>query len=373
MTTKIEWTEDTWNPTIGCSKVSAGCKNCYAINTAWIRMGNPNPKMQAKFHDTVYRTEGGALNWTGNINLGHDALTIPIRKKKATLYFVNSMSDVFHPNVPEDWQDEIFAVMAICGQHTFQLLTKHPDNMLAYLRGNWRERVMEKLAVVYREQSKALFDICEAAQFILQHNTHLPNIWLGVSVEHQAAADERIPLLLQCPAEVRFLSCEPLLGAVDIWKWLKPKKFCNKCGFMGRNYYKQGALDGLHTNCNYQAYDVSDRQTDIHWVIVGGESGPDARPMFPAWAQSLRDQCAAAGVAFFFKQWGEWVPIEHWGDSKVLNKLYMWADGHTATDVFHRAGEGTGQIMAKVGKKRAGNLLDFTEYKEMPGNTKVKS
>lgn len=326
---KIQWTTDSWNPTIGCSKASEGCKNCYAIREAYIRSHNPNPAIKRKFDGTVYKTEGGALNWTGNINFGQDALTKPLKRKGATLWFVNSMSDLFHPNMPEEYIDEVYAVMALCRQHVFQVLTKHPARMVEYFGGNWTWRVAEKLKVVYATQTRQMFELCKEIEeelLSLPFGYEMPNVWHGVSVENQKWADERIPLLAKVPSVLRFLSCEPLLGNVRI-----PEEAINK----------------------------------LHWVIVGGESGADARPMHPRWAQHLRNQCQAWGLSFFFKQWGEWAPQEHWKDTAVRQKLYMWEDGSTEVDVYTKNGVG-GQIMGKVGKKKAGEMLDFSQYKEWP-------
>lgn len=326
---KIQWTTDSWNPTIGCSKASEGCKNCYAIREAHIRSHNPNPAIKSKFEGTVMKTEGGALNWTGNINFGQDALLKPLKRKGATLWFVNSMSDLFHPNMPEEYIDEVYAVMALCRQHVFQVLTKHPARMVEYFNGGWKERIMHKLPVLVDAVAKHMqdmFGLGSGAVLVLEESGCLPNVWHGVSVENQKWADERILLLAKVPSVVRFLSCEPLLGNVRI-----PEEAIGK----------------------------------IHWVIVGGESGADARPMHPRWAQHLRNQCQAWGVSFFFKQWGEWAPQEHWKDTAVRQKLYMWEDGSTEIDIYTKGGVG-GQIMGKVGKKKAGELLDFSQYKEWP-------
>lgn len=326
---KIEWTEKTWNPTIGCSKASEGCKNCYAIKEAWIRMGNPNPKIQAKFAGTVYKTEGGALNWTGDINFGQDALTLPLRTKKPALWFVNSMSDLFHPNMPEEYIDEVYAVMALCRQHTFQVLTKHPDRMVEYFMGDWEGRVANKLTTVYQAKNTELFFLAREAREELESipfGYYLPNVWHGVSVENQKWADIRIPLLLQVPSAVRFLSCEPLLGNIDL-----PVSIINH----------------------------------IHWIIVGGESGLDARPMHPTWAQHLREQCTKAEIPFFFKQWGDWMPINDWKEAGLHKKTCVYRDGYFDEHMYVRHGE-SGQPMAKMGKKKSGALLDWTEWKQWP-------
>lgn len=250
--TKIEWTNNTWNPTTGCSKVSDGCKNCYAARMArrLAAMGKPGYT---------------ALPWTAanaaaNVVCHPKRLEIPLRWRKPRRIFVDSMSDLFHEQVPDAFIERVFRIMMLAGQHTYQILTKRPGRMLAWV-------------------TRWLDDACWPATGcpMFSDGERMPgHIWLGVSVENQAAADERIPLLLRTPAAVRFLSCEPLLGPLNVTRYL---------------------LDGAHK-----------WEHRIHWLIAGGESGPGARPMHPNWARSLRDQCQAAGVPFFFKQWGGWDP-----------------------------------------------------------------
>lgn len=215
-TSKIEWTEQTWNPVVGCTKISAGCKNCYAETMAkrLQAMGTPG-----------YET-GFALT------LLPQRLADPMKRTKPTVYFLNSMSDLFHERVPDDYIDQVMAVVAKTPQHTYQILTKRAQRMARYF-GKGR-------AVP-------------------------PNAWMGVSVENKKHGVPRIKHLRQVPARIRFLSVEPLLEDV-------------------------GQLD----------------LTDIHWVIVGGESGPKARPMKPEWAEAVQRQCDEQRVAFFFKQWGGW-------------------------------------------------------------------
>jgi protein gp37 len=323
---KIEWTTDTWNPIAGCTKVSAGCTHCYAEIMAnrlaamerarneqsfWAADGKePSEKYQ-----NVVNEQG---RWNGKITFVEKALQKPLQRKKPTTYFVNSMSDLFHENVPDEWIDRVFHIMALCPEHTFQVLTKRPDRMLEYLTNPVIQQVYPGLP--------------------------LSNVWLGVSVENQAAADARIPLLLQTPAAVRFLSIEPLLGPVDLQKYLYPLPT---------------ARDLRHD----LPPDYSVKPKPLHWVIVGGESGPGARPMHPDWARSLRDQCQAAGVPFFFKQWGEWV--EGIGGN---NPQIMAADGRTRSLTM-----GSGDLcnvetvtVSRVGKAKAGRLLDGRTWDEMP-------
>lgn len=243
--TGIEWTDATWNPTTGCSKVSQGCKNCYALRD-WPRLA-ANPK-------SVYF--GRAFT---NVQCHPERLRQPLQWKKPRRIFVNSMSDLFHEDVPRSFVDEIFHTMVVARQHSFQVLTKRPWRML---------------------------------DFMAHRAAPPPNVWLGVSVEDQATADERIPVLLQTSAAIRWLSVEPLLGPIDLELRLL------------------GQIPG------------------IDWVVVGGESGPHARAMRPEWASSIRDQCARAGVPFLFKQWGEW-----FGGRRVGKKNA----GRTLAGVLHDA------------------------------------
>lgn len=257
MSTKIEWTQQTWNPTVGCDKVSAGCKHCYAIRMAW-RLAHI-PAMKELYGDTVKKGANGEPNWTGVVKVSEAAMDKPLQFKKPTMFFVDSMSDLFHESVPFEVMDRVFDIMDACPQHTFQILTKRPGRMCDYFY--WKSK-----------GNGFKFGIWPLA-----------NVWLGVSVEDQKAADERIPYLLQVPAAVRFLSCEPLLGMVNLHlDGTVPKAW-------GHGYQCVGNL--------------------IDWVICGGESGPDSSPMHPNWARSLRYQCKEYNIPFFFKQWGDWMVL----------------------------------------------------------------
>lgn len=255
--TEIEWTEATWNPVRGCSRVSEGCRNCYAERVA------------SRFSGPGMPYEGLAANgkWTGVARVVEKAMDQPLRWKRPRRIFVNSMSDLFHESLAFADVLRIFEVMEKAKHHTFQVLTKRP---------------------------RRAFDFC-ATYGIGTSNRWPENVWLGVSVENQAAADERIPLLLETPAAVRFLSCEPLLGPVDLLRVQWPQK--HRVDVLRGGAWDFGGFGGFtqHSDMN-----------KIDWVIAGGESGPGARWMRPEWAQDLRDQCAAAGTPFFFKQWGEW-------------------------------------------------------------------
>jgi protein gp37 len=276
----IEWTDATWNPMLGCTKVSPGCDECYAILTARIRESNPTPKIAAAFAGLVRRDEAGALDWTGRINLLPDRLDQPLRWRKPRRIFVNSQSDLFHKAVPNEFIARVFAIMAGAQRHTFQILTKRPGRMRSLLNHGafwanvydiWRTEFGGSAANDWRKP--------------------LPNVWLGVSVENQQWADIRIPALLDTPAAVRFLSCEPLLGPVCLDPWHTPH-------------------DTSTTPCG------GPPASGLHWVIVGGESGRGARPMHPDWARSLVRQCRAAGVPVHVKQMGSVWAKAHGGPSK---------------------------------------------------------
>ena len=309
----IEWTGATWNPLLGCHKCSEGCKLCYAVRTAWRLQHNPNPTIAAAYAGLVEQRADGSLNWTGKINLLHSRLQEPMSWKKPRRIFVNSQSDLFHPDVPDAFVDQVFAVMANCPQHTFQVLTKRADRMREYLSAPDR---LTDIYVQWCSVSGAPEEV-EAWP--------LPNVWLGVSVENQRTAEDRIPFLLQTPAVIRFLSCEPLLGPLNLVDGL---------GLMG---------------C----------PGDLDWIICGGESGPGARPMHPHWPRSLREQCKEAGVAFFFKQWGEHIPFCA-ATAEIVS-------AHTAEGVCPRPGDPAEEYpVYRVGKKAAGRLLDGREHNEFP-------
>ena len=312
---RIEWTDATWNPLRGCTRVSEGCRNCYAEAIA-ARFSGPG-----QAYEGLAEMHNGAPRWTGKMMLAENHLLDPIRWKRPRKIFVNSMSDLFHESVPDEWIYKIFSVMRKANHHVFQVLTKRPKRMLEIM-STLREVTIERATEhgVPEWFSNAYYD----NGLIDRH------IWLGVSVEDQKTADARIPLLIKSPAGKRFLSCEPLLG---------PIKFKN-------------------------------HHWPIDWVIVGGESGSGARPMHPDWARSLRDQCKAAGVSFFFKQWGEYAPIGEMpnGDTPGCSDYHK----NAKSVVLQRDGriefafpEGA-MTMLKIGKHAAGRLLDGCEYSQFP-------
>lgn len=309
--TGIEWTDSTWNPIRGCSRVSEGCRNCYAEGVA-ARFSHPAKqgyitewgeaqgfRNEGPYHGLIAKSG----QWNGQIKIADHLMDWPLRKRKPQRIFVNSMSDLFHENVPDDVIDRIFAVMLAAHWYTFQVLTKRPQRMKEYVNERFHDLP--------------------------------PHIWMGVSVEDQATANERIPLLLDTPAAVRWVSAEPLLGPVVLNRYL----------FVGA----EGGIDFAHTP----------RQL-LHWIVCGGESGRNARPMHPEWARSLRDQCEAAGVPFLFKQWGEWLP----DGQQSSHDIPAIASSQPRAIPFHRFDENTSG--SKVGKKAAGRLLDGVLHDAYP-------
>lgn len=254
---RIEWTDKVWNPVTGCTKVSQGCKFCYAERIAERFWG------ERKFTEVICH---------------EDRLDIPSHWRKPRKIFVNSMSDLFHPDVPDEFIWKVFQSMVYGNRrHTFQILTKRPERMMKWMNAN-----QTKFWHYSETKTKLWPDPC---------------IWLGVSVENQETADERIPLLLATPAAVRFISYEPALGPVNL-KLVRHEP-CNHPGCFS---HVSHPCEG----CGYQA-----GKLPLDWVIAGGESGPFARPAHPDWLRSVRDQCRHAGIPFFFKQWGEWIPKEY--------------------------------------------------------------
>jgi protein gp37 len=350
--TGIEWTDATWNPIRGCSRVSEGCRNCYAETVANRFCGPGSP-----YEGVVQIGAGGKGNgkWNGEIKFVEKHLLNPLRWKKPQRIFVNSMSDLFHEKATDEMLDRIFAVMALCPQHTFQVLTKRPERMVKYLDAvkrtgmlSWgfqASRALHQLTGVNDLQR----DIKAAPKF------PLPNVWLGVSVEDQKAADARIPLLLQTPAAVRFISYEPALGPVDLEDLSRI--------FPDGSEWRFGCLAA---NDVQLSDDPDFGGARIDWVICGGESGPGARPMHPDWARSVRDQCVAADVPFFFKQWGELAPGAQQADYSRAGKMFTRIDiaGAPSNDATRWAASDA--LFYRVGKKAAGNLLDGQVWQQFP-------
>lgn len=306
--TKIAWTESTWNPLRGCSPVSDGCRNCYAAAVAYRFKGPGQP------YEGLAEWRGGETNgravFNGQIRFVESAIDQPLRWKRPRRIFVNSMSDLFHENVPDVFIARVFAVMIDAPRHTFQVLTKRPDRMAAVTTSPvfWY-MVRAWLKTNHRECPGSLpLDVTPMVR---------PHIWLGTTVENQAAFDTRIEDLVRCEAAVKWLSMEPLLEGVDISAAVDPLDG----GYVGRSF--------------------------IHWVVAGGESGHGARPADPDWFRDIRDQCVDAGVPFFFKQHGT-----AWGGDTDLGRRQLDA----GVDVHHFKG---------------GDVLDGERWQQYPDPEKI--
>jgi protein gp37 len=342
--TKIEWSEATWNIITGCTVLSPGCKNCYAMKLAGTRLA----QIPSRAGLTV-ETKAGPV-WNGQVRFNEQWLDQPLRWRRPRLIFVCAHGDLFHEAVPDEWIDKVFAIMALSfvtrddDGHTFQVLTKRSARMRAYL-------LDPKTPIRVSLQMKAL------KPGLMGENTPprwpLPNVWLGVSAEDQQRADERIPHLLATPAAVRWVSAEPLLGELDLRDipWPSDRRRFPETDDISDARSALSLIGG----------------TRLDWVVAGGESGPGARPMHPAWPRAIRDQCAAAGVPFFFKQWGSWAPFElrpfrggadmpHLPSGATINLRHR--------KVHHFQYEHQGMVL--VDKADAGRLLDGRTWDEMP-------
>lgn len=275
---KIEWTERTWNPLAGCSKVSPGCENCYALAMSW-RLQNAGLK---KYQGLVRKMKSGKLQWTNQINFDFDILTAPVHWRKPSMIFVDSMSDLFHEKVPFAFIRSVFIIMQECNNHIFQVLTKRPDRMLEFIYsdsfphvGGWN---------------------------------HPDNIWLGTSIEDQPTADKRLPFILQIPCAVRFISYEPALSEIDLSEVTVDAQLYDPLRGIG---------------------DINPGpRNKIDWIIAGGESGHHKRPCQLVWFRKLRDQCKAADVPFFMKQIDKIQAIPEDLQIRQLPKLYIKKNLH---------------------------------------------
>jgi len=383
--TGIEWTDATWNPFAGCSIVSPGCTQCYAMTMAARieRMGT------APHYAGLTEPSKAGPVWSGKLALASTKqLTQPLRWTRARKIFVNSMSDLFHEDAPDDWIDQVFAIMALCPQHIFQILTKRPERMRAYVSDpKVVRRIYElacdiatglglKVVLIAPGVDEAL---APPGPRIYLDRWPLPNVWLGVSTERQTEENEkRIALLLNTPAAVRFISAEPLLGPLDVLPYLFI--YTHDDNEVLAEPQQSHAVPELPFRDPLTTDPADIAIPRIDWVIVGGESGPKARPMHPDWVRSLRDQCTTAGVPFFFKQWGEWLDADSWYEQRSRDGIQFRMDGkpwqppqplnyeaakYIAGGWAHEH-QSDGTTLIKVGKRRAGRLLDGVAHSAFP-------
>ncbi len=337
---KIEWCDATWNPIVGCSRVSKGCENCYAERVAF------RFKHLPKFGAVIKQNGHG---WNGAVHFDENALLQPLKWKKPRRIFVCSMGDLFHEKVSNEWIDKVYAIMALCPQHTFMVLTKRPERMREYFRLDTTLPAVNTLAAAWDYMTPKQYQEMVKKPI----SWPLPNVWHGVSVEDQRTANERIPILLRTQSAIRFISAEPLLGEIDL-------KRLSQDFDDGMGFFVDSCLNGKRFNQEYGDYD--NEATKLDWVIAGGESGKNARPMHPDWVRKLRDDCTAANVPFFFKQWGEWAAFdapyafEAKGFEKCCNGSLLYGHGPNRL----------GLRFDRVGKARAGNLLDGKQHLEFP-------
>jgi len=296
-TTPIEWTDRTWNPVRGCARVSPGCEHCYAERVAH-RFGGKGQPYEGL---TVLGKHGP--RWAGRARFVPEMLGEPLRWRKPQRVFVNSMSDLFHEDIADEEIAAVFGVMAACPLHTFQVLTKRPARM-----AEWFEWVGDDPHMQLAGQADQVMNSLLAGRLYKHFDDEmgetdlpwpLPNVWLGVSCEDQQRADERIPLLLQCPAAVRFVSAEPLLGTIDFLRVQWPGR--HKVDVLRGGGWFDGPFTLRQPGDSFVNH--SDMAT-INWVIVGGESGPGVRPCHVDWIRDIVGQCKVAGVSCFVKQFG---------------------------------------------------------------------
>ena len=375
----IEWTDATWPIVQGCDYESPGCVHCYVPPLLWRHSHHPNPKISEPLADVVELRKGKPV-FTGKVALREDRMTWPMHWKTPRRIFVPSHGDLFHPAVPDEFIDRVFAVMALCPQHTFQVLTKRAARMRAYMsaeRRDARARIAQRFvddgvltAQQYADRSQRYEDHADGVGRSWRSALSewpLPNVWLGVSTEDQRRVDERIPDLLATPAAVRFVSAEPLLGPINFRNMRCDESYSPDSD-------PHNDLDALTGHVTNLAVPYFERRAKIDLVIVGGESGPKARPMSIQWAREIRDQCAAANVPFFFKQWGEWRPAGlkrsgdpgryAFGDYEHDRMAMVQVDGYPRQ--FTKFGARS--TLERVGKKAAGRLLDGVEHNGMPGD-----
>lgn len=353
---QIEWTDATWNIITGCDIESLGCIHCYAMLLAGTRLRN-HPSRAG----LTKQAANGAHVWTGEVRFNEQWLDQPTRWTRPRNVFVCAHSDLFHPSVPDEWIDKIFAVMARAREHTYQVLTKRAKRMHDYLSNpDAPGRILKASHEV---------SICAMAEL---SQWPLSNVHVGVSVEDQQRANERIPWLLLAPAAVRWISAEPLIGPLDL-RFMRYESGDQLPEPMRVNDEKcsLNSLEGMTTwpTCHFMSptikgkarivdgelFQSAGESRSLDWVVLGGESGNNARPMNPEWARYIRDQCIAACVPFHFKQWGAWSPVK-----QPCKDAHRWP-------IERKEIEG-GTWSYLVGKKMAGRSLDGRTWDESPRN-----
>ena len=349
--TPIEWAANadgspgaTWNPIVGCSVLSPGCKRCYAMRAAARHEKQTTGAGRVSAYAGLTRPEKSGAVWTGEVRLVEGKLLEPLGWKKPRTVFVNSMGDLFHEAVEEAWLDRCFAVMALTPQHTFIILTKRAKRMRDYVNTVHDEPVRDT-ARRFARALNALAGGRPTPEIVWP----LPNVWLGVSIEDKRHGAQRAFDLAWTQAAKRVWSVEPLLED----------------------------LGDLTPFCLFDA--TIDDAPAVDWVIVGGESGIGARPLHPAWVRNVRDQCGAAGAPFFFKQWGAWRPVHEYAGDVALRRLQtmslgageiiIGADGRDVRALpladWSIRSEGA-VLLRRVGKGEAGRTLDGREWRDRP-------
>lgn len=333
MPTKIEWTHipgykgETWNPITGCVKISPGCANCYA-ETMLMRFHRSGPFLP------------------GNVIQRHDdRLGIPFKWKAPRAVFINSVSDTFHEDVPDSFLVKMYAVMALTPQHIYQVLTKRPDRVPGLRNPGW---LWGEVIKTEADQIRRLNPGLNLPEY--DGTWPLPNVWLGTSAENQYWANDRVPKLLQCPAVVHFVSCEPLLSHIDLHALKQPSG---------------DVIDGFY---GWREPKTLERVYGLDQVIVGGESGNSKkiRPMHSEWARHLRDQTKLSNKAFFFKQWGSYRPATVDDVASHPDKIrFINLDPHKRHDGRYQL-EDTDIVMIKGSKGCNGHVLDGQTWQEFP-------
>lgn len=363
--THIEWCDATWPVVQGCDYESPGCTHCYAVPLLWRMAHHPNPKISAPLQGLVEKHANGKPAFTGKLALREDRLDWPLRWPGGKKIFLPSHGDLFHPGVPRWFQDRVFAVIAFCGAatppDTFILLTKRPKAFREYLED-----------IIASGRTLPLGPDAGYGGIIVKGP--IKNLWGLTSVERQQEADERIPEILAAPLAVRGISAEPLLGPVDLTRLciLPQKPGSIRAGIhvdaLRNKHCESGVPRGLGP---------------LNWVITGGESGPGARGALRAWFQSIRDQCQAAGVAYFHKQNGEFIDANEWFDrvtkyGAIHRHDAIWApprplnyeDADALAEMTARRGRvehhSDGSTLIRVDKRAAGCRLNGKEHSEFP-------